>query len=663
MTMRITNTPKLLAGCSLLLVASSGYCDSDDLLDLSVEDLLNVEVTSVSKKAHSLNDSAAAVSVITQEDIRRIGARSVPEALRLVPGVDVAKIDASRWAVSIRGFNNRMSNKLLVLVDGRNVYTRAFSGVYWEQQNLMLEDIERIEVIRGSGATLWGANAVNGVINIITRHSSKTQGGLLVGGGGTEEKGFGAFRYGGQLNDNTTARAYIKGDVRDQNHLTSGGKGNDGWEGVRTGFRLDSEQSVYDSVTIQGDAFYNWEDKQTVLPSVNPPYQLEFDERIDSFGGNALFRYKHIFSPTSDYSLQVYYDFYQVNDVQRLENRHAIDVDFQHRFSLLEWNDVVWGARYRYSHDNFEFRPGFASMTPQSRNDQLVSAFVQDEITIVENHLWLTLGSKFQHNDYSGFEVQPSARLMWAPHPQHRLWAAISRAVRTPSRAVSNLRMLTYVAPTTPAVAVYINGNPGFKPEQLISYELGYRTTMIDNVSLDMTVFYNDYKNLRSADPGQAFFNGSYVEQPLIFGNQHSAKTYGLEVAAVWQMLYWWRWDVNYSLLKMDFNSRDAMEEHGQSPQQRVFVRSVISPTESIDMDIMYRYVDKNIAVGVINPVTVSNYMTLDVRLAWRPESQLELSLTGQNLLAAQHREYVNAAFEPAINIDRGIYGKFSWNF
>jgi iron complex outermembrane receptor protein len=441
---------------------SSAYSDQGELMGLSVEDLLNVEVISVAKKAKSLNDSPAAIFVISQDDIRRIGATSIPEALRLAPGLDVARIDSNKWAVSARGFNGRFANKLLVLIDGRSVYTRAFAGVYWENQDVMLEDVERIEVIRGPGATLWGANAVYGVINIITKHSADTQGGLLVAGVGTEEQGFGAFRYGGKLSSDTTARAYIKGFNRDENTHKLGGDAGDDWNKVQGGFRMDSQLTTNDTLTLQGDVYHSSINQYTTFAQVTAPYRNSFNEKIDAFGGNLLMRQHHTFSSTSDYSLQVFYDFYERDEVAVLESRHTLDVDFQHRFALLNWNDVVWGIAYRYSHDDVYSKEFLVTNTP-SRNDQLVSAFVQDEITLVDNYLWLTVGSKFEHNDYSGFEVQPTARLMWAPHQQHRLWAAVSRAVRTPSRVEQDTAFLQSVIPAQPpfipAVAVSLEGN------------------------------------------------------------------------------------------------------------------------------------------------------------------------------------------------------------
>ncbi len=659
---------QLLQSISIyLLCISSVYSENNALQNLSVEELLNVEVTSVAKKAQSLNDAPAAIFVISHEDIKRIGATSIPEALRLAPGVDVARIDANKWAVSIRGFNGRLANKLLVLIDGRTTYTRAFAGVYWENQDVMLEDVERIEIIRGPGASLWGANAVNGVVNIITKHSADTQGGLLVAGAGNQEQGFGALRYGGKINANTTARAYIKGFNRAENTTQSGIGANDSWGKIQSGFRMDSEFSLRDTVTFQGDAYYNHVNQNTRLPQTSPPYQNNFDEQIETFGGNLLLRQQHTFSSTSEYSLQLFYDFYQRDENYLKDSRHTIDIDFQHRFSFLELNDVIWGLGYRYQHDTIEAN-AIAQIHPVSRNDQLFSAFLQDEITMVDDYLWLTLGSKIEYNDYSGFEVQPTVRIMWAPHQQHRLWAGFSRAVRTPSRAEHDMDLVIRMSPPLrepvqlPAIQLTINGTRDFSSEDVLNYEIGYRTTIIDNVSIDFTAFYNQYQNLRSAELVSTLNHGTYIELAYTFANNHSAQTYGLEISTVWQMLNWWRWDANYSLLKTDLYGKNVELETAESPEHHVSLRSSMSPLESIDLDILFRYVDSARAVREAMP-TIDAYTSLDIRIAWRPVENIELSLVGQNLLASHHLEYVQEAFTPITEINRGMYGQLSWQF
>ena len=639
--------------------------EQNEALALSVEDLLNVEVTTVAKKAQSLNDAPAAAFVISNEDIKRSGATSIPDALRLAPGLDIAKINANQWAVSSRGFNGRFANKLLVLIDGRNAYSRSFSGVYWENQDVMMEDIDRIEVIRGPGAALWGANAVNGVINIITKNSSQTQGGLVNAGGGNQEQGFGSFRYGTKFGEDTTARAYVKGFDRGQNTLQSGGKAGDNWDKVQGGFRLDSQVSIQDALTVQGDIYQANINQFVYYPQITPPFQVTENVKNNDYGGNLLSRLQHTFSPTSDYSLQFYYDAYAHNEGMYSDSRNTLDLYFQHRFALLDWHEIIWGLGYRFGHDHIvgnQLQNGSAAVlnvNPASVNDQLFSGFFQDELTLIDNKLWLTIGSRFEHNDYSGFEGQPSAKIMWAPHNQHRLWAGVSRAVRTPSRVEKGGLVLTGVIPPqalpfppfgTPPVAMVAQGNSGYMAEEVISYEGGYRTSFAKSVSLDVTGFYNDYRDLRSAILGTPFFNGTSLVQPLPFTNRLQGKTYGVEIATIWQMLDWWRWDVNYSWLHTQLNNIGPAQTD-ISPEQRVSLRGALSPWQAIDLDFWFRYVDTNFSVGSLGETYIKAYATLDLRTAWAPYQYIELSLVGQNLLAQNHLEYVaeNQTFPIAI--------------
>jgi len=643
-------------------------------LDLSVEDLLNVKVTSVAKKAQSLNDAPAAAFVINNEDIKRSGATNIPDALRLAPGLDVARIDANKWAVTARGFNGRRANKLLVLIDGRSAYTRSFAGVYWENQDVMMEDIDRIEIIRGPGATLWGANAVNGVINIITKDSAKTQGALLNAGGGTHEQGFGSFRYGAKFGEDTTARAYIKGFNRGEFSNQAGGGAGDDWSKVQGGFRLDSRLSPQDKVTFQGDIYETDTQQLSQYPSTLPPFTVNQKDNIPATGGNLLARLQHTFSSTSDYSLQFYYDNYKRTEAPFIESRDTLDVEFQHRFAMTDRQEIIWGANYRYGNDLLEGK-AIADGTmpyrlnPVSVSDQVFSGFIQDEITLITNRLWLTVGSKFEHNDYSGFEGQPSARILWAPHNQHRFWAGVSRAVRTPARAEQDLSALLRtdlvslpIAPVPIPLAIKNNGSSSFRSEEVISYEAGYRTAFSKSASLDVTGFYNDYRDLRYVLPGTPGFSGNPPELNLIFGNHLQGKSYGIETAVVWQMLEWWRWDVNYSWLHTDLNNPDRPQT-GVSPEQRMSLRGSISLRQALDLDFWFRYVDSNFAVGEKKATTISAYTTLDLRLAWRPCKQLELSLVGQNLLQDSHLEYVNENQTLPTTIDRSLYGKASWSF
>jgi iron complex outermembrane receptor protein len=416
-----------------------------DLTELSIEDLMKIEITSVSKKAQKVSDAAAAVFVITQEDIRRSGATSIADALRMAPGLEVARIDANKWAVTARGINNYLTNKLLVLMDGRSVYQPLFAGVYWNLQDTLLEDIERIEVIRGPGATLWGANAVNGVINIITKTAKETEGGLFTAGGGTNEKGFGGLRYGAKVGEESYLRAYGKYFNRGAFPNVTGVGSSGAWDSGSGGFRLDSDFSPDSSLTLQGDIAQGYIDDISERTVLTPPYLKTFTGSTFSTA-NLLTRWKRKISATSDLSLQLYYDYSNNRAPDMREIRNTVDVDLQHRFALGARHDIVWGLGYRNTRGDFS-ADSLVTLDPSRRGDELFSGFVQDDIVLVPDRLHLILGSKLEHNDYTGVEVQPSGRLIWTPDERHTFWGAISRAVRTPSWVETDGRVPSAILP------------------------------------------------------------------------------------------------------------------------------------------------------------------------------------------------------------------------
>ena len=464
------------------------------LKELSLEELMDIEVTSVSKRPERLSETASAIQVITQEDIRRSGATRLPEALRLASNLEVAQIDSRRWAISARGFNSPFSNKLLVLIDGRTVYTPLFAGVFWDVQDTLLEDIDRIEVISGPGATLWGANAVNGVINIITKDAKDTQGTLLAGGGGTELRGFGGVRYGGAVAPNFRYRIYGKYFDRDGTVLPDGRDASDDWHQGQGGFRMDWDASESDVFTVQGDG-YDGRISQAGA------------DAIDVSGANVIGRWSHTFYEGSELTLQLYYDRTH-RDIpgEVSEDLDTYDVDFQHRFPLGERHDIVWGLGYRLIEDDVGNSPAVAFLPPQVSR-QWFSGFVQDEIALVKDRVHLTLGTKIEHNDYTGFEFQPSGRLAWRLSEQQILWSAISRAVRTPSRIDREL----FLRVDDPDLR--IDGGPDFESEELLAYELGYRVQPFSRLGLSLAAYYNDYDDLRSRESQSACGRSRRVSQ------------------------------------------------------------------------------------------------------------------------------------------------------
>lgn len=645
--------------------------ESPDLTELSLEDLLNVEVTSVTKQAQPLAQTAAAIFVLSQEDIRRSGATSIPDALRMVPGLQVARLDSNKWAISSRGFNGRFANKLLVLIDGRTVYTPLFSGVYWDVQDTMMEDIDRIEVIRGPGAALWGANAVNGVINVITKKTKDTQGGLLVGGAGTEERGFTGIRYGTKLSDRTHMRAYGKFFARDDQATATGDPATDPWHQARGGMRIDHSTSAGDLLTLQGD-FYQGEYRERVTsPTLTSPFSSTSDLKGQVTGGNLLGRWTHAISPTSSFTLQMYYDRSERGTPQLGEKRDIADIDFQHHLAVSTQHHLVWGLGYRFTNDQLT-NSQTIQFTPLSRVLNLWSGFAQDEITLVPKTVTLTLGSKIEHNDLSGLVVQPNGRLRWTPTDRQTVWASVARAVRTPSRAEDDIRITqTTASPSAatgglPALATLV-GNRGYGNEKTLAYELGYRNQLSSRLSADIAAFYNNYKGLRTTEPGTASLATTpaplHLAVPFDATNRLRAETYGIEASVEWHPLDWWRIQPSYTYLYTHLytdhtTDPTAGDAKGQNPAHQVSMRSLMSLPHNIELDLWGRYVDR------LTVARVPSYVTMDVRIGWKPTKQLELSLVGQNLLDKRRPEFSEPILSSMpTDVQRGAYGKVTWRF
>lgn len=647
------------------------------LKQLSVEELMNMEITTVSRRESTVRQSPAAIHVITQEEIRRSSATTFPELFRRVPGMNVARIDNNKWAVSTRGFNQRFGDKMLVQVDGRTVYNPLFSGVYWDAVDYPLEDIERIEVIRGPGASVWGANAVNGIINIITKPAKETQGGLISGGGGTEEQGFGTFRYGGKSGDDLYYRVYGKGFTRDEQFSPSGDP-HDAWRGVSGGVRLDWQVSERDAVTFQGDVTRSTAERKDLRPMVAAPFVFTNLEKEVTPTGNLLARWSHRLENGSSWSLQTYWD-----RVERKGDKGFVDlrwdtfdVDFQYQLPQLRRQKIVFGTGYRdigaflgpSTVDN-----GFAvSFPPPHRHSQLFSVFIQDEITLVEDKFSLILGSKLEHNDFTGFEYQPTGRVLWAPTKRQTVWAAVSRAVRTPtlsedgigSRQLPSFPTGLGGAPLFPQ----LRGSPDFKSEGLLAYELGYRTQATSKLSVDLASFYNVYDNLRVVVPGAptpGTAPGTF-DLPLSFQNRMKGETYGVELAATWQLAEWWRFYGAYTFLKMNLHrgaglaaSAEAAEE--QNPQHQVYLQSSWNLPRHLEFDLTGRFVDR---LSGFTPV-VDSYFSLDARLGWQLRKDFEIAVAGQNLLDNHHPESGTAPLLRSllVEVERGVYGKVTWRF
>ncbi|MDB6112684.1 MAG: TonB-dependent receptor, plug [Pedosphaera sp.] len=638
-----------------------------DATDLTLDQLVNIQVTSVSKKETPLNQSPAAIAVITQEDIRRSGLTSIPELLRMVPGLDVAQVNASEWAVSARGFNSQFGNKLQVLVDGRSIYNPVFAGVRWNVQDVVLEDLERIEVIRGPGASLWGANAVNGVINIITKSARETQGLLVSSSLGTEQQPTTSLRYGGQLATNVFYRVYVKYVNHDGFVDAMGNETPDKWNALRGGMRLDWEATSGDLLTLQGDYFKGDFGQATQIPILTPPFSTNFTAVNDNRGGNVLGRWTHGFSEDSVLTLQMYYDHNVANEADLQGISDVYDFDLQHKFGWGERQAIVWGLGYRYlPTDNSP--SSFLNWNRRTRNDQLYSAFVQDDVTLVEGRLHLVLGSKIEHNDYTGFEFQPSGRLLWTPSEQQTVWTAVSRAVRTPSELERDGQFNAAAfqpSPASPPVLVRLFGDPDFRSEKILSYELGYRVEPTPRLSFDLATFYTVYDSLGSIQPADSpFFEAvptPHLVVPETFQNGQSGETYGAELSAQWLVTDRLRLAGSYGWLRMQLRPDPAAE--GDSPQQQFQIRSYLDLPHNLELNGAVYFVDQINAPSSTIRIPVPSYVRLDLGVAWHPLKTLEIGVWGQNLLSNHHPEFPNTRTTLQTEIPRGVYGKITWRF
>ena len=630
-----------------------------DLTTIGIEAVMNLEVTSVSKRPEKVMDTTAAVHVITAEEIRRSGATSLAELLRLVPGVQVARINSSTWAVGVRGFTSSLSRSLLVLIDGRSVYSPLFAGVFWDVQDTLLEDIERIEVIRGPGATLWGANAVNGVINVITKSASRTQGTFVSVGGGSEERVLAGARFGSETSRGVAFRTYAKFFDRDAGfHQDT--PDFDGWHVTRAGFRAGGGRGEKDHLTLQGDVYDGRAGQRTTLSTYAAPFTRALEEDADLSGANLLGQWKHKVDENSDATLQFYYDRTHRRQPNFQEDRDTFDLEFRHHLRVASRHELLWGAGYRLTSGDTDGVPT-VQFLPRDRTDDVFNAFVQDEIRLSPSTWTLTVGSKFEHNDYSGFNYQPNVRLLFSPEAKYVLWSAVSRALRVPSRVEHDLELTALVDPTTPTF-IRVSGTKEFEPERLMAYELGYRAQPAERLFLDVAAFHNDYARLLSLEPGTPFTEASpppsHTIIPFFLRNKIAARVYGAEIASEWRPITRWRLVGSYSHLHMNLvkaaDSLDASTEasaEGSSPRHLAGIRSFLDLPQGFGLDLMLRY------VSGLPGQRVDAYTEMDVQVSRHLTPGLELSLVGQNLLSPHHAEFAGGSSN-TVEIQRGIYGR-----
>ncbi len=642
--------------------------NNQSLKNLSLEQLGNIEVTTATKEPEVVWKTPAAIFVITQDDIQRSGATSIPEALRLAPGVEVARISGDEWAIGIRGFGSRLSRSVLVLIDGRSVYSTFTAGVYWEVQDTLMEDIDRIEVIRGPGGTIWGPNAVNGVINIITKNSKDTQGGLVSGGAGNVEQGFGEARYGAGNGKDFTYRLYAKGFARSP-QFHHDGINYDDWQAGQAGFRMDWSKNDRDAYTLQGDLYDQAFGESVQASTYNPPAEFIRDGDAHLSGGNVLWRWRRTLGEGKDFQLNAYYDRTTRHELNFGDNRNTVDLDFLDRFPLPR-QEISWGLELYLSHgDEIQIFSGL-TFDPPVRTDQLYTAFLQDEIALVRNRLSLFAGTKFLKTNYSGLLFEPSVRLLYTPTSTQTLWAAFTQAVRTPADVERDFFLSSFIGPAPDGLPFFarFNANRNFRSERLNGYELGYRRLLTSKFYVDIAAFYNQYRDLFSEDlTGPPFVETipapTHLLLPAEFGNGVMATTEGGEVAPEWRPTNFFRLRGSYSFLEMHVKNSPGSKNVGStaaiqesSPQHELLIQPGFNLPKSVTADFQIRY------VSALPALTVPAYWTGDATLGWGITQQLRLSLVGQNLFQPYHYE---SQYDPRglVGIERSLFGKVTWQW
>ncbi len=679
--MKQKNNSFLFAAFSAMILStpailSPALCLGEDLGLLSLSELLDVEVISGAKVPEKATATPAAIFVITQEDLRRNSVQSIPEALRMVPGMHVYQIDANKWAVSARGSASRFSNKMLVMIDGRTVYSPLFSGVFWDVQDVMIEDIDRIEVIRGPGGTLWGANAVNGVVNIISKESADTQGALVALQAESSKSGEIATRYGGWLNDRTSYRLYGKYFDRGNFETAAGNDAADEYHQARAGFRMDMNITASNKLTFQGD-LYGGESGETIeYITPFPPFQNFETTAAPVSGGNILARWTRTFSKTSEITLQAYYDQTNRDEFFVDETIDTADIDFQHRLNMSGGLEILWGLGYRYTQSDMGGKPivpGLYSYStnPQIRADNLFNGFLQGRVPIAGEKGELTLGTKLEHNDYTGFEWQPSARFMWNMNEDHSLWAAVSRTVRTPSRSEHDATMKAggvFLAPEQGGFLsfVTITGNDEIESETVYSYEAGYRGRPAEDLFFDLSIYYNKYKDLVAGDLMSVpkLQPEGYVRLPFVLNNAMDGETYGAEISCGWSVTDWWRLTGGFTWFQLNVldegNSEEARNGFGEDEN----ADHLVSLVSYMDLPSNFEINTSLYFVDALDGLDIDSRTRFDLNIGWHPTDTLTIVAGGRNLFQDGQQEFTTTMDGIlASDIARTFYTKITMTF
>jgi len=640
-----------------------------DLAELSLEELMSVELTSASRTEESLWRTPAAVYVITSEDLRRSGVQTIPDALRIVPGVQVASVNGNVWAVSARGFNSAFANKLLVMIDGRSIYSPLFSGVYWDEQGISLADIERIEVVRGPGGALWGANAVNGVINIVTKRPADTQGGLVEAIGGNEEQRALGARYGARPSSKIAYRVYGRASGRDDFASRSGDEISNGLSTLAGGFHLDLEESERDLLRFQAHAYENHPSQLYTLAVLEAPYSRSFDDEPSVYGGTVQADWRHTFARGSQMDVRLFADRAAREEIILPQRRDNVELDLQHHLRLFARHGVIWGVGAHVLRDHLSETP-WVVLSDATERAVTVDGFVQDEVAVVRDRLSVTLGMKAEARGGGSTEWLPGARMLWTPAARHSAWASAAKAARRASWSNTDLRY-RYEAfpseiPNMPAVVTVVGSN-SFDSERLVAYEVGYRVQPERRMTLDLAAFLNDYEDLETYDMGAPGIDPAAPQQitiPLMATNRGEARSVGFELSAQADLTSRWRVRAGYAYLDLEIdqhiareNERAGTSENGQSPRHQGHLRSYWSLTRTVEFDTALYLVDDLTYFGV------PSYARLDARVGWSPIRELCLSVVGQNLLDDRHSEFGELGFDTVTEAKRAAFGSIAWRF
>ncbi|MDA0967616.1 MAG: TonB-dependent receptor [Proteobacteria bacterium] len=645
---------------SLVAIASPIAMAEDDIIKRLSIDIEDLEVVTTTKTPEDPFKVAASVYTLTSDDIRRSGATNIPEALRLVPGMEVARSDSNKWAVTTRGFNRLYDNKILVLIDGREIYSSIFTGVNWDVTDIVLEDIDRIEVTRGPTSSVWGSNTLNGTINIITKDSRHTQGNYASVLYGNSEQ-IAEYRHGNHVGEDLYYRAYIKTLKRDSVisidniRTVPGTKAGDDWNLSKGGFRIDLDASVYDSFTFSGDVHKANIDSQFYVPTITEA----FSDTEDASGLNLSATWNRELEDDSQLTLSVYYDHTDRESLVENLSRDVFNIDFQHAWQASKRHDVTWGLGFRYAYDinNTTTVNGILinEYSPSKQYNKLYSAFIQDKITLIPDTLDLTIGSKFEHNSYTGYQSQPSGRLSWAINDRNTVWASVSKAVRVPSKLEESLtRLATNAGPFT----IYQMGNEDFKAEEMISNEIGYRAKIGRTARFDISAFYNRYDNIRTFEA---------TSDPFTFKlfNKAQAEIHGFNTDFEFDVNANWNLGLGYSYTDIDMyfddDSTDTISKFdaGVTPLHQLQLRSKLNLPNNIEFDTYIYYVDS------LESVNIPSYVRTDMRIGWKPlgTDDLEFSINGNNLFNDLHRETTRSFYSTHNEVGREFYGRMLWRF